>query len=77
MIWQVGCYEGIDMPRIPRAAIIGGGLGGLAACLALQRRGIEAVVYEQSQELSEIGAGLNLSPNALRRFARSVSKTRP
>ena len=56
------------MARTPKAAIIGGGLGGLAACLALQRRGIEAVVYEQTAELNEIGAGLNLSPNALKAF---------
>ncbi len=56
------------MPRTPRAAIIGGGLGGLAACLALHRRGIDAVVFEQTPELSEIGAGLNLSPNALKAF---------
>ena len=46
------------MPATPRAAIIGGCLGGLASCLALHRRGIEAVVYEQTAELSEIGAGL-------------------
>jgi salicylate hydroxylase len=54
------------MPGTPRAAIIGGGLGGLASCLALHQRGIEAVVYEQTAELSEIGAGLNMSPNALK-----------
>jgi len=53
------------MARTPTAAIIG---GGLAACLALQRRGIEAVVYEQTAELNEIGAGLNSSPNALKAF---------
>lgn len=56
------------MTRSPRVAIIGGGLGGLAACLAFDRRGIEAVVYEQTPALSEIGAGLNLSPNALKAF---------
>src|SRR4029077_6528201 len=44
---------------------IGGGVGGLAAALALQRRGLEIVVCEQSPALNEIGAGLNLSPNAL------------
>jgi len=54
------------MARTPRVAIIGGGLGGLAACLAMQRRGIEAFVYERTPGLSEIGAGLNLSPNALK-----------
>jgi len=54
------------MPRSPKVAIIGGGLGGLAACLAFHRRGIEAAVHEQVGELGEIGAGLNLSPNALK-----------
>ena len=54
------------MPRAPRIAIIGGGLGGMAACLAFHRRGIEATVHERSPELGEIGAGLNLSPNALK-----------
>ncbi len=54
------------MPRAPRIAIIGGGIGGLAAALALERRGAEVVVAEQSAALSEIGAGLNLTPNAVK-----------
>jgi salicylate hydroxylase len=49
----------------PRIAIVGGGVGGLAAALALERRGAEVIVCEQSPALNEIGAGLNLSPNAL------------
>ena len=53
------------MTRSPRIAIVGGGVGGLAAALALERRGAEIVVCEQSPALNEIGAGLNLSPNAL------------
>jgi len=53
------------MTRAPRIAIVGGGVGGLAAALALERRGAEIVVCEQSPALNEIGAGLNLSPNAL------------
>ena len=51
------------MTRAPRIAIVGG--GGLAAALALERHGAEIVVCEQSPALNEIGAGLNLSPNAL------------
>ena len=51
-----------------RIAVIGGGLGGAAAALALHRRGFEVAVYEKSAELGEIGAGLNLSPNALKAF---------
>jgi salicylate hydroxylase len=53
------------MRRVPRIAIIGGGVGGLATALALERRGAEIVVCEQSPALNDIGAGLNLSPNAL------------
>jgi salicylate hydroxylase len=56
------------MARTPRIAIIGGGIGGLAAGLAMQRRGLEVIVCEQSPEISDIGAGLNLSPNALKTF---------
>jgi 2-polyprenyl-6-methoxyphenol hydroxylase-like FAD-dependent oxidoreductase len=53
------------MRRVPRIAIVGGGVGGLATALALERRGAEILVCEQSSALNEIGAGLNLSPNAL------------
>ena len=53
------------MARAPRIAIVGGGIGGLAAALALERRGAEVIVAEQSGTLSEIGAGLNLTPNAV------------
>lgn len=53
---------------MPRIAVIGGGLGGAAAALALHRRGFEVAVYEKTAELGEIGAGLNLSPNALKAF---------
>src|SRR5581483_7583197 len=53
------------MGRAPRVVIIGGGIGGLAAALALERRGAETIVCEQAGELSEIGAGINLTPNAL------------
>jgi len=56
------------MPRAPRIAIIGGGIGGLAAALALERRGAEVMVCEQSPVHSEIGAGLNLTPNAVKAF---------
>ena len=56
------------MTRKPKVAVIGGGLGGAAAALALHRRGLEVEIYEKVPELSEIGAGLNLSPNALKAF---------
>jgi salicylate hydroxylase len=54
------------MTRAPRVTIIGGGIGGLAAALALDRRGAEVVICEQSSGANEIGAGLHLSPNALK-----------
>jgi salicylate hydroxylase len=53
-----------------RAAIVGGGIGGLSAACALRRRGIDAMVFEQSDALGEIGAGLSIFPNALRQLER-------
>jgi 2-polyprenyl-6-methoxyphenol hydroxylase-like FAD-dependent oxidoreductase len=47
-------------------AIVGGGIGGLAAALALLRRGIDVTVYEQAPELTEIGAGIQISANGTR-----------
>ncbi|MSO97206.1 MAG: FAD-dependent oxidoreductase [Rhodospirillaceae bacterium] len=44
--------------------LIGAGIGGLTAALALQRRGFKVTVYEQAPQLGEVGAGLTLSPNA-------------
>lgn len=52
--------------RRPSIAIVGGGIGGLAAALHLRRVGIEATVYEQSAELREVGAGLVVPPNMVR-----------
>ncbi len=46
-------------------AIVGAGMGGLTAALALQQRGMRVTVYEQAPELSEVGAGLTVSPNAM------------
>ena len=53
-----------------RVAIVGAGLGGLAAALFLRRAGIEATVYEQAVELSEVGAGIVVSPNMVRPLRR-------
>jgi salicylate hydroxylase len=47
-------------------AIIGGGIGGLAAALSLLRVGIDVHVYEQATTLAEVGAGVQISPNASR-----------
>jgi salicylate hydroxylase len=46
--------------------IIGGGIGGLAAALALLRRGLDVEVYEQSTQLGEVGAGIQISSNGTR-----------
>ncbi len=53
-----------------RVAIIGAGMGGLSLGLALQERGIQADVFEQAPELTEIGAAIALSANSIREFAR-------
>src|ERR671922_897749 len=44
--------------------IAGGGIGGLAAALALARRNFRVVVLEQAPQFGEIGAGIQLAPNA-------------
>jgi len=46
--------------------IIGGGIGGLAAALALLKRGIDVEVYEQAPELKEAGAGIQIGANGTR-----------
>jgi salicylate hydroxylase len=56
------------MPRTPKVAIVGAGIGGLTAALAMHRRGIEVEVFEQSAQIAEIGAGVSLSPNAIKAF---------
>jgi 2-polyprenyl-6-methoxyphenol hydroxylase-like FAD-dependent oxidoreductase len=50
--------------RLP-TLIIGGGIGGLTAALALSRRGRPVHVLEKAADFGEIGAGLQLAPNAL------------
>ena len=54
------------MARALKIAIVGGGIGGLTAACALQERGFDVEVYERSAELREVGAGLQLGPNAVR-----------
>ncbi|MGY0231350.1 FAD-dependent monooxygenase [Longispora urticae] len=53
-----------------RIAIVGAGLAGLTLSAALHRNGIEAHVYEQAPELAEVGAGIQLAPNAGRLLHR-------
>jgi salicylate hydroxylase len=47
-------------------AIIGGGIGGLSAALSLLQAGFDVHVYEQAKALREVGAGIQVSPNASR-----------
>jgi 2-polyprenyl-6-methoxyphenol hydroxylase-like FAD-dependent oxidoreductase len=49
-----------------KALIIGGGIGGLCAAIALRRKGVEARVFERVPEVKEIGAGLSLWVNAIK-----------
>ena len=48
--------------------VAGGGIGGLAAALALVRQGHQVKVLEQAPQLGEIGAGIQLGPNAFAAF---------
>jgi salicylate hydroxylase len=47
-----------------RIGIIGGGIGGTSAALQLGRTGFEVDVFEKTRDLTEVGAGINISPNA-------------
>lgn len=51
-------------------AIVGAGIGGLTAALCFRHYGFRVDVFEQAPELAEIGAGIQISPNAFRVFER-------
>ena len=53
-----------DLPVL----VAGGGIGGIAAALALVRQGFRVQVFEQAPEVGEIGAGIQLGPNAFHAF---------
>ena len=53
-----------------RVAIVGAGIAGLGAAIALRRAGLDTVVWEREPELREVGAGLTLWPNALHALRR-------
>ena len=57
------------MPTGKNVVIVGAGIAGLTAALALSRKGIACHVLEQASALEEVGAGLQLSPNAARILA--------
>lgn len=53
-----------------QAIVVGAGIGGLTAALALRAAGLDVVVYEQADALREVGAGIQLAPNATRLLHR-------
>jgi len=54
------------MPSVRKVIISGAGIAGLATALALRQRGVEVTVLEQSAQLHEVGAGLQIAPNGSR-----------
>ncbi|HTO31977.1 MAG TPA: FAD-dependent monooxygenase, partial [Pararhizobium sp.] len=54
------------MTQTGPVAVVGAGIAGLAAALSLARKGIAVDIVEQRSALMEVGAGLQLSPNATR-----------
>jgi salicylate hydroxylase len=53
-----------------KVAVIGAGIGGLTAALSLRSAGFAVEVYEQAPELTEVGGGINMGPNATRILRR-------
>jgi salicylate hydroxylase len=63
--------RGKSMPtKFLRAAIVGGGIGGLTAANSLVRRGVDVTIFEQADVVGEVGAGVFLYPNGLRQLER-------
>ncbi len=54
----------------PEFLIVGGGIGGLAAALACSRAGVQVRLLERSAQLAEVGAGIQMGPNVMRRLYR-------
>ena len=54
------------MAAKPKIAVLGAGMGGLAAAALLGRAGCDVTVYEQAKAFARVGAGIQMSPNALR-----------
>ena len=63
---MAGCRTADRRNMGRRAIIVGAGIGGLSAAVALALRGWEVRVLEQAPELGEVGAGLQISPNGYR-----------
>lgn len=57
-------------PVHTRVLVVGGGIGGLATALELERRGLGCIVFEQSAEIRELGVGINTLPHAIGELAQ-------
>ncbi|MFD7446030.1 FAD-dependent monooxygenase [Streptomyces sp. NPDC059909] len=56
----------MDRTRAPRAVVVGGGIGGLTAAVALHQQGWDTTVLERAAALTPVGAGIGLAPNSQR-----------
>ena len=60
------CEQEMKKPLKPQAIIVGGGVGGLTAAICLQKIGWDVTVFEQAEQIFEIGAGVQISPNGVK-----------
>src|SRR5690348_5497356 len=67
--FQKGGLGDASMGRL-KVVIVGGGIGGITAMLALRQRGIDAELFEQAPAFGQVGAGLQVSSNAARILLR-------
>lgn len=58
-----------------RVIVIGSGIGGLTAAIAMRQQGIDVEIYERAAELADVGAGISLWPNALKALYQLGLKT--
>src|SRR5215204_2467619 len=56
------------MKNQKKFAIAGGGIGGLSLAIAMQRKGLDVIVYESAPVMKPLGAGLALAANAIKAF---------
>ncbi len=52
-----------------KVVIVGAGIGGLITALRLHQEGIDCAVYEQSDQIRELGVGINVLPHAVKELA--------